>query len=717
MRRVLVVMYVLIAFLFTVRVVWPAGDAGVLLWLCFSPLALTTLARQRVSAALFLVLACALLVPLMALLDSPFATLTALVLVQAAAYLVVQERPRAQGALLVLGPTYAAMEMARDPSALVAGLFLATLALALAGANLLSALFPEVRGENRMSRGGAGYMVAYGAVAALLIVVALPFLSLPLLALPEPILSARADADDQRDPRVGLEARAGAAATVNEGTDVRLKGRFPGSLHLAGQVTRLRHEVVARIAARPVGGGEASWVGPLYLRGLVLDRIEDERVLASEGHGVWVNDGDDGKRDGLILFDAAEGKGPTPHFELSVRQQALRQTGTEHAILFTPATLMAIDRERVWRDPDGVLLLEDDGDAQWLEFAVVVGAQELAPDSVALVTIDERWLQLPEAPVVARLAAGARELTRGATTTLERVERVLAEYHSFSYDVTATGIPGVRGLSEFLQRRRGYCSYFAVASMIQLRSLGIPTRIATGFLGDEYSAERREYVVDTRDGHAWIEVGLEGAGWVPFDPTPRTARERALTRAEARTGFVGWIGSVAQDVGRWFTQGDRPALARLGETLASVPVSSDSGPSAVLVGGLVVSVCFAISIWIRRRLRRRTSPARLERVATNAESGSYLERLLVALARLGHAPQPGETPRRFAHRAAGGVPVSPALAQVPWVVELFYRERFGSRAPAASERACVEATLEELVRADEKNLSTTVGETAIRERF
>jgi hypothetical protein len=54
-----------------------------------------------------------------------------------------------------------------------------------------------------------------------------------------------------------------------------------------------------------------------------------------------------------------------------------------------------------------------------------------------------------------------------------------------------------------------------------LRSIGIPARMAVGFVEGEYddALQDREYVVAHKDSHAWPEVYFPGIGWVEFEPT------------------------------------------------------------------------------------------------------------------------------------------------------------------------------------------------------
>lgn len=77
--------------------------------------------------------------------------------------------------------------------------------------------------------------------------------------------------------------------------------------------------------------------------------------------------------------------------------------------------------------------------------------------------------------------------------------------------------------------RTGYCTYYASAEVILLRSLGIPARFSAGFNQGEYDQGTGRYHVLERNAHAWPEVFFPGYGWIEFEPT---ASEPPIIRPE-----------------------------------------------------------------------------------------------------------------------------------------------------------------------------------------
>ena len=74
------------------------------------------------------------------------------------------------------------------------------------------------------------------------------------------------------------------------------------------------------------------------------------------------------------------------------------------------------------------------------------------------------------------------------------------------------------------QSKEGYCMHFASAGTMMLRYLGVPARYVSGYVihqGAFYKTEAG-YVGIARDrnAHAWVEIFVEGIGWLPVEMTP-----------------------------------------------------------------------------------------------------------------------------------------------------------------------------------------------------
>ena len=95
-----------------------------------------------------------------------------------------------------------------------------------------------------------------------------------------------------------------------------------------------------------------------------------------------------------------------------------------------------------------------------------------------------------------------------------------------------------------LHSRSGHCEYFATATVLLLRELGIPARYAVGYAVHE--AKGNGYVVRARDAHAWCLVwDRQTKTWKDFDTTPGSWVGIEGKRASVMqwfSDFWSWVG-------------------------------------------------------------------------------------------------------------------------------------------------------------------------------
>lgn len=120
----------------------------------------------------------------------------------------------------------------------------------------------------------------------------------------------------------------------------------------------------------------------------------------------------------------------------------------------------------------------------------------------------------------------AIEVTSGADSQYEKavlLQRWFQQDGGFTYNLDVSPGNGSDDLMAFLREgeggREGYCEQFAAAMAAMGRSLGIPSRVAVGFLRPSKVGNDR-YVYSSHDLHAWPEMYFPGSGWVAFEPTP-----------------------------------------------------------------------------------------------------------------------------------------------------------------------------------------------------
>ena len=293
-------------------------------------------------------------------------------------------------------------------------------------------------------------------------------------------------------------------------------------------------------------------------------------------------------------------------------------------------------------------------------------AMAKAPSSSGAVSRD--YTQLPPG-MPTMVHAGQRGDAGGAEPVREAValQTWFRETGGFTYDLhTATG-NGTDELVAFLtddeDGRTGYCEQFASAMAVMARILGIPARVAVGFLvPDRIAPGTFEY--SAWDLHAWPELFFPGAGWVRFEPTP-------AGRAQGVPGYTSQDVPVVNPTGG-ITNNPRSARSRAAaRARARTPVSRlvrprrpDSGTGSWWVGRWRAAPASSSSrSW-------RCSPGRCDARAGSSGSGAGPRR---------PGPSCGRPPRTSGCLAGGAL-----AARHPAAPRALPRETRGPRHPRAS---------------------------------
>jgi transglutaminase-like putative cysteine protease len=137
--------------------------------------------------------------------------------------------------------------------------------------------------------------------------------------------------------------------------------------------------------------------------------------------------------------------------------------------------------------------------------------------------IRDRYLQLPDT-LPQRVKELAQKIVTDAKATnpydqaaaLEAWLRRNIQYN----DQIPTPPQGQDGVDYLLfVTQQGFCDYYASAMAVMARSLGIPSRIATGFAQGTLDAQRGVYQVYQYNAHTWTEIYFPRYGWIQFEPT------------------------------------------------------------------------------------------------------------------------------------------------------------------------------------------------------
>lgn len=78
---------------------------------------------------------------------------------------------------------------------------------------------------------------------------------------------------------------------------------------------------------------------------------------------------------------------------------------------------------------------------------------------------------------------------------------------------------GVQSPRETLDRKQGTCRDFATLMVEAVRRLGYAARFVSGYVYTPGLDAPQEQKTAPGATHAWVQVFMPGAGWMPFDPT------------------------------------------------------------------------------------------------------------------------------------------------------------------------------------------------------
>jgi transglutaminase-like putative cysteine protease len=238
----------------------------------------------------------------------------------------------------------------------------------------------------------------------------------------------------------------------------------------------------------------------------------------------------------------------------------------------------------------------------------------------------------------------AAAVTGGADTRFRKaraLQQWFRETGGFRYDVSQVASVGDGGadLLAFLDEstgRVGYCEQFAAAMAVMARTLGIPARVAVGFL-EPRAVGINTWEFSAWDLHAWPELYFPGSGWVRFEPTPADRAPDVPAYSE------GDIAPVNPTLSPSSGQASEELPSRGATTTPPDEAAGGGGsrvPWAALLGGLG-GVVLVAGLLLLPRLVRRTRRER--RLAGGIED--IWDELHDVAVDLGHRWPTGRSPR------------------------------------------------------------------------
>jgi len=283
----------------------------------------------------------------------------------------------------------------------------------------------------------------------------------------------------------------------------------------------------------------------------------------------------------------------------------------------------------------------------------------------------ERYVTLPPS-VTDRTRELAERITRNAPTTYDKVKAIeswLANNFRYSIDSPVPPI-GQDAVDHFLfETDVGFCEQFASATIVMLRSLGIPSRMVAGYAVGTRNPFTGYYEIKNSDAHTWVDVWFPQVGWYEFDPTFAIppAQEDATENVPLFRAF-----QFAADKFKGLPK-DLSSLLR----------------TAMFV---LLAAVVGLGVWLLVKKRRpaELQPGVARRPVTGGPITHAFRRFEEALAARGSPRAPPETAAELMAREAGRA--KPTSEQALRAFEL---ERYGAGSPSRSQ---VEEAVAELDR-------------------
>ena len=165
-------------------------------------------------------------------------------------------------------------------------------------------------------------------------------------------------------------------------------------------------------------------------------------------------------------------------------------------------------------------------------------------------------LSIPDAerPALSRTLATLPLDSLSNPDKVQRIDKMFNDHFRYSLYLQgppnrSTNTPTSSPIADFLERTRsGHCEYFATATVLLLRQLGIPARYAIGFSVQEKIGA--EFRVRDRHAHAWCLAFLDGE-WRDVDTTPASWLATEQSQSSWWEPIVDLLSTASYEFTKW----------------------------------------------------------------------------------------------------------------------------------------------------------------------
>ncbi len=279
----------------------------------------------------------------------------------------------------------------------------------------------------------------------------------------------------------------------------------------------------------------------------------------------------------------------------------------------------------------------------------------------------------------------AENVTGDAKTPYQKIMAIDGYLSRIPYEEEIKAPPeNVDGVEHFLfTQKSGFCLYYASAMAVMLRSVGVPSRLAVGYLPGDPGEEDGEYILRDRHYHTWPQAYFAGYGWVDLEATPRSTGsqvtiETPWVSAGAISEVPQWEASQLWQI-LWmygwpygFTSGE--AAAKPARISGPLPFADELGRALFII----FAIAFVVGILVIPLLLLRSYFYRWLWQVDRANLAAMVYARLGRLASIvGLGPKPQQTPLEFTAMLAAEFPEQ--VKNLDNIVRAYTENRFGRR--------------------------------------
>jgi len=326
--------------------------------------------------------------------------------------------------------------------------------------------------------------------------------------------------------------------------------------------------------------------------------------------------------------------------------------------------------------------------------------------------VRRHYMEVPDI-VPERVHDLTMEIIAHADNDFDRVMAIRDYLMQFRYTLDPIPVPrGVCFVDHFLfVGQAGYCTYFASAMAVMARIAGVPSRYVEGFVIPPSHEEMAVVTVTNLMAHAWVEVYLEGFGWMTVEATPTYAFIMDALRPLPRAAGAGtdnpfmddprwWMGDDMDEWMIWQVDripGEGTAIAAVQEERPGRAERMRVNIGAVLLTVVILALVGLVALAVVRIWRVRRGLVRVRGLCRNGQTIAFFRGLFDMVEHFALPPNEGETLKAYAARNGNRFSFKSDSLHLGDLTALYYKATYSPHEITENERALMEAAYFDMV--------------------